>query len=307
MEEYIIGKTIHENIKTMINNKNLINYSILRLALEIEIEIIKLGNSYPKYEIKCAFPTGININDVVAHYTPCKKDKTILNSGDVCKIDYGISVDGYIYDGAFTVYIFKENDKLEETKKQLIECTKDAFESAKKMMKLDQLVGEIGANIEEIIESYSFKSLHDLCGHQIERYQIHKGLIIPNYDCSELLPDHMKRIKGNSYYAVEPYASTDSGKTYNNLDIPINHFMLDYNKYTVTDVLNKSLKYKKNDLSKYEKYNSLCFTPRWLGISHEEFKSEYTKLSPYYLPYPVIMEKNGGIVSQYEETIYVPL
>ena len=30
----------------------------------------------------------------------------------------------------------------------------------------------------------------------------------------------MKRIKGDSYYAIEPYASTDTGKTYNNLDIP---------------------------------------------------------------------------------------
>ena len=131
MEEHIIGKTIHENIKTMIKNKNLKNYSILRLALEIEIEIIKLGNNYSKYKIKCAFPTGININDVVAHYTPCKKDKTILNSGDVCKIDYGISVDGYIYDGAFTVYIFKEDDTTDLYTDELIHKLKEQWNTSK--------------------------------------------------------------------------------------------------------------------------------------------------------------------------------
>lgn len=35
------------------------------------------------------FPTGCSLNHVAAHYTPNSEDDTILQQGDVCKIDFG--------------------------------------------------------------------------------------------------------------------------------------------------------------------------------------------------------------------------
>jgi len=36
-----------------------------------------------------AFPTGCSINHCAAHYTPNIGDMTVLNAGDIMKIDFG--------------------------------------------------------------------------------------------------------------------------------------------------------------------------------------------------------------------------
>ncbi|VDP60073.1 unnamed protein product [Schistosoma curassoni] len=41
-----------------------------------------------------AFPTGCSINHCAAHYTPNGGDNTVLNYDDVCKIDFGVHVNG---------------------------------------------------------------------------------------------------------------------------------------------------------------------------------------------------------------------
>ena len=50
-----------------------------------------------------AFPTGCSLNNVAAHYSPNYGDTTVLSKNDVCKIDFGVHVKGYLIDSAFTV------------------------------------------------------------------------------------------------------------------------------------------------------------------------------------------------------------
>ena len=50
-----------------------------------------------------AFPTGCSLNHVAAHYTPNYGDATVLQQGDICKIDFGTHVNGRIIDCAFTL------------------------------------------------------------------------------------------------------------------------------------------------------------------------------------------------------------
>ena len=40
------------------------------------------------------FPTGCSVNHVAAHYTPNCGDETVLQYGDVMKIDFGTQIDG---------------------------------------------------------------------------------------------------------------------------------------------------------------------------------------------------------------------
>lgn len=44
-----------------------------------------------------AFPTGCSLNHVAAHYTPNAGDKTVIQYGDVCKIDFGVHVGGRLH------------------------------------------------------------------------------------------------------------------------------------------------------------------------------------------------------------------
>lgn len=51
-----------------------------------------------------AFPTGLCLNHVAAHWTPNRGDKeVILQYDDVLSVDFGVHVNGRIVDSAFTV------------------------------------------------------------------------------------------------------------------------------------------------------------------------------------------------------------
>jgi methionyl aminopeptidase len=43
------------------------------------------------------FPTGCSVNHVAAHYTPNPGDNTVLQYGDVMKVDFGTQIEGFFF------------------------------------------------------------------------------------------------------------------------------------------------------------------------------------------------------------------
>lgn len=43
-----------------------------------------------------AFPTGVSLNNCAAHYTPNNGDNTVITYDDVCKVDFGVHVNGKV-------------------------------------------------------------------------------------------------------------------------------------------------------------------------------------------------------------------
>ncbi|MCX6803831.1 MAG: M24 family metallopeptidase, partial [Candidatus Diapherotrites archaeon] len=70
--------------------------SLFELAEEVEGFIISEGANP-------AFPINLSLNEEAAHYTPKWKDTLLLKKSDLLKIDIGVSIDGYICDGAVSV------------------------------------------------------------------------------------------------------------------------------------------------------------------------------------------------------------
>ena len=87
------------------------------------------------------------MNHVAAHYTPNSGDTTTIEYDDVCKIDFGTHVNGYIIDSAFTVAFNPQFDPL-------VEAAKEATEMGIKTAGIDVRLGDIGAAIQEVMESY---------------------------------------------------------------------------------------------------------------------------------------------------------
>lgn len=88
-------------------------------------------------EAGIAFPTGCSINHCAAHYTPNIGDETILNHGDVMKIDYGSHIKGLMTDCAFTV-------AFDPTYDNLIQAVKEATETGVKAAGIDVRLCDIG-------------------------------------------------------------------------------------------------------------------------------------------------------------------
>ncbi|POM69983.1 Methionine aminopeptidase, type II, partial [Phytophthora palmivora] len=128
-----------------------------------------------------AFPTGCSLNHVAAHYTPNSGDETVLTYGDVMKLDFGTHVNGRIIDSAWTVAFDPQFDPL-------LEAAKSATNAGIACAGIDARLGEVGGEIQEVMESYEVtidgktypvKAIRNLNGHSIDVYQTHGSKTIP--------------------------------------------------------------------------------------------------------------------------------
>lgn len=77
------------------------------------------------------FPTGLALNNCVAHYTPNPGQKDIvLQASDVMKVDFGVHINGWIVDSAFTM-------SFDPTYDNLLAAVKDATNTGIKVSPLD--------------------------------------------------------------------------------------------------------------------------------------------------------------------------
>lgn len=160
-------------------------------------------------EAGIGFPTGLNLNEIAAHFSPNTGDKHVIGEHDVIKIDIGVQNSGRICDSAFTM-------TWEDTHRPLLDAVKAATNEGIKQAGIDARLGEIGAAIQEVMESHEYevrgktlqvKCIENLQGHSIERYMIHGKHSVPIVAQPDL-PDKMEE---NEYYAIETFGSTGRG------------------------------------------------------------------------------------------------
>jgi methionyl aminopeptidase len=151
------------------------------------------------------FPTGCSLNHVAAHYTPNPGDFRTIEKDDVCKIDFGVHVNGLIIDCAYTVAFNPMYD-------DLLLAVQDATDTGLKEAGIDVRLGDLGGAIQEVMESYEVvingktypvKCVKNLCGHTIEPYKIHAGKSVPIVKKQ----DNTKMEEGE-LYAIETFGST---------------------------------------------------------------------------------------------------
>ena len=280
IKEIILAGKISQDVKKWIKPQIKKGVPLLEIAEKIEDKIIELGG-------KPAFPTNLSINEIAAHYTPTHNDETLAHG--LLKIDLGVHVNGFVSDTSFSLDL----EDSEENKK-IIEASKKALENAKKTVEKGIPINKIGKAIQETIESYGLSPIINLSGHQIEQYNLHAGLTIPNIDdkrTTEISP---------GLYAIEPFATNGSGKIKDAKPSGI-YSLIDYK-----NIRNPNAR----EILEYitEEYNQLPFCSRWLvnkfgtrvliSLSQLEQNGNLHQ-------YAQLVEVNKGIVSQAEDTILI--
>ena len=309
-------------------------YSSVRYASEVHRQVRKFAQSLIKPGIKLidlctaleeknrelvseagfargiGFPTGCSINHVAAHYTPNAGDNTVLQYGDVMKIDFGTQVDGRIIDSAFTV-------AFDSTFDPLLEAAKRATEEGIKVSGIDARLGEIGGAIQEVMESYEVtidgvtypvKCIRNLNGHSIGPYQIHAGKSVPIVKG----PDQTKMEEGE-IFAIETFGTTGRGHV--SEDGACSHYAKAFDAPHVPLRLPRAKKL----LSHISKtFGTLPFCRRWMerddggsttinpkGAKQEKYLMALKNLvdNGIVTAYPPLCDIKGSYTAQYEHTI----
>ncbi|KAJ2774520.1 Methionine aminopeptidase 2 [Coemansia nantahalensis] len=154
------------------------------------------------------FPTGLSRNHCAAHYTPNAGDHVVIEADDVLKVDFGVQVNGSIIDSAFTM---TWNDRYDP----LLNAVRDATNTGIREAGIDVRLGDVGAAIQEVMESYEIelngktlpiRPIRNLCGHNIGPYTIHSGKSVPI-----VANNDPTRMEEGELFAIETFGSTGNG------------------------------------------------------------------------------------------------
>jgi len=258
--------------------------NLFDIAIKIEDFILNKG-------AKLGFPVQISLNDLAAHYTPFPKDTLCLKEGDVVKLDLGAHIDGYIGDTALTFEVSSNNYK------DLINSSKEALDAAIKLAKPGTKIYEIGEAVENIIKKYNFFPIRNLSGHRVERYILHSGLSIPNFNNND-----KTELTEGLIIAIEPFSTNGvglvkEGKPSSNYRWPGS------SKLPRDPIARKVLDYVKKEI------NTIPFAERHLIKTFPDSRLKWAlnilEKEGIIYQYPQLNEKSDGVVSQCEHTIYV--
>lgn len=318
----VTGEELRER-ERLIQEKDGFNYNFIRRAAEVHRQVrqyaqrtIKPGMSMTEianmiedgtralvevngFESGIGFPTGLSLNEVAAHYTPNAGDKRILQSGDVLKVDFGVQVKGRIVDSAFTM-------NFEPTYDPLLAAVRAATNTGVKEAGIDARLGEVGAAIQEVMESHEFeaegkthqvKCIRNLQGHDIAPYRIHGGKSVPIV----AVPNLDVKMEEGETFAIETFGSTGRGYVVDSGEC--SHYARKANPPHVSLRINsaRQLLYTIN-----KNFGSLPFCRRYLDRLGEQnylLGLRHLVSQGVVQDYPPLADVPGCMTAQFEHTI----
>ena len=255
---------------------------LLDVAEEIESYIRSKG-------AQPAFPVNLSINEVAAHYTPGHNDKLRFDPGDVVKVDVGAHIDGYVGgDTAGTVAVGSKRNH------ELIASAVKARDMVMEVIGEGMPMNGIGRMVEGSITGDGYRPVANLTGHQIDRFNLHAGLTIPNVDDGNLNP-----VKDGMVLAIEPFATNGEGLI--KAGKPGNI----YRVLRERPLKDPELKVFFDRLR--EEFQTLPFCDRWCTSFDPKAEAKINKLVRHGLvsSYATLVEVKRGCVTQSEHTVLI--
>lgn len=281
-EQYTRAGKIARDMREWVLENVSVPQTYVEIADKVEAEIARRGG-------QPAFPTGIGVNSVTAHYAPQEGDETRIGEDDLVKIDYGVHFDGYIADTAVTI---SESPKFQ----LLMETTKKALEAAINVVKRDPRTGEVGKAIETTAKAEGFKTISNLSGHTLEQYTVHAGKSIPN-----VYAPNQPVLKRDDVFAIEPFLTWGDAAGYVRDDPRVTIYSLIMRKRTGVKELDELVDHIWNQRK------SLPFTPRWFTkqFPKERLGKLLAELERRRMVrgYPTLVEASNAPVAQFEHTM----
>ena len=281
-DQYRTAGRITTEVKGVVTSKVRPGMGFVEICELVEKEIAQRGGAP-------AFPVGIGVNHVTAHYSPQEDDRSVYGDRDIMKVDFGVHVDGYVADTAVSV---TSNPEFE----LLLDATGRTLEAAVNAARREVRTGEIGREIQREASRFGFKTIENLTGHTVDRYVVHAGKSIPN-----LYMPGMPSLKTGDVFAIEPFLTLGTAAGY----------VVDAPQKTIFSIVARK---KTGDRTLdafadriWQERKTLPFTPRWYA---KEFgKGKIDEMLAKLLSkrvvraYPTLVEASRNPVCQFEHTM----
>ncbi|KAG4027950.1 hypothetical protein MFRU_025g00170 [Monilinia fructicola] len=245
------------------------------------------------------FPTGLCLNNIAAHWTPNPGGKEVfLQGSDVLKVDFGVQINGRIVDSAFTV-------AFDHTYDNLLTAVEEATNTGIMHAGVDARMCDIGAAIQEVMESYEVeiagkvfpvKSIRNITGHDILRYHIHGGKQVPF-----VKNNNRDKMEEGEVFAIETFGSTGRGYLYDDVGV------YGYGRTGHVACANVQLSSAKTLLQTIDaNFGTLVFCRRYLerlGVKNYHLGMSHLMDNGIVESYAPLVDVKGSYTAQFEHTI----
>lgn len=280
--QYERSGKITKEVRAVVRSKVKVGMPYIEACKLVEKEIEARGG-------EAAFPVGIGVNQVTAHYAPDEDDRSIFREGDLIKVDFGVHVEGYVTDTAVSLTFNPDYDLL-------LEAAERTLEVAINIARTETRTGEIGGEIQKEASRFGFKTIQNLTGHTVDRYVVHAGKSIPNV----YMPGTPSLKKGD-VFAIEPFVTLGTAAGY----------VVDAPGQTIFSLVGRK-KTGQADLDAFvdgvwNGRKTLPFTPRWYSkeFGAKKVKELVSKLVAKRVlrGYSTLVEASNSPVAQFEHTM----
>jgi len=187
----------------------------------------------------------------------------------------------------------------------LMEAVKAATNEGVRVMGIDARLGEVGAAIQEVMESYecrydnkdiAVKAIRNLNGHSIGQWIIHGGKTVPIVKSND-----QTKMEEGELYAIETFGSTGKGQVHDEGES--SHFAL------MANHPNLNIDHKgARDLFKYisKRFGTIPFCRRWLEDDDQKrhlLALKHLVDCEVVRQYPPLCDTVNCYTAQYEHTI----
>ncbi|MCX6273200.1 MAG: type I methionyl aminopeptidase [Bacteroidetes bacterium] len=169
LSSLLVGKTLAEVAKHL-------QPGVKTIALDkIAESFIRDHGGLPGFKGYRGYPATlcISVNDEVVHGIPGNR---MINDGDLVSIDCGVLMNGFYGDSAYSFAV----GSVKEPVLRLMQITKESLYKGIAKALAGNKVGDIGAEIQQFVESYGYSVVRVLVGHGLGR-NLHEEPEVPNF------------------------------------------------------------------------------------------------------------------------------
>jgi methionyl aminopeptidase len=203
LEQMAAAGAVHARCMKMLTAK--IRPGVTTAELDEAAEkFIRSQGGVPTFKGFRGFPGSIcaSPNSMVVHGIPGPYE---LEKGDILSLDIGVTLDGWVVDGASTIPV----GPIDETTGRLLEVTKRSLDEAVAQVVPGNRIGDISSAVQTTVEADGFSIIRSLVGHGVGQ-SMHEEPQIPNYGT----PGRGPEIEAGMTFAIEPMVNVGGPEIY---------------------------------------------------------------------------------------------
>lgn len=156
--------------------------------------LIRQAGGIPTFKGYQGFPASIcaSVNEEVVHGIPGPRR---LEPGDIIAVDVGVTLEGYVGDGARTFAL----PPVAEPTQRLLDATQRALVAGIGAARAGGRVGDISHAVQAVVEAAGYSCVRRFCGHGVGT-SMHEEPPVPNYGP----PGRGPRLEVGMVLAIEP-------------------------------------------------------------------------------------------------------